>query len=188
MNKLLLPLKDTIGPSYQTNPDDILIAKESLRRIGYFAVPKYGITDAADENLYQSIRDFQKDHGLTVDGLLRPTGPTANSVAQHLVKIPADQDSTKMCSSRRCHIDPRGKFDPNSRYDGFGPPEFSDTPDETDCDNLHYNIDIPTCEAIARRRGKSAAARCYASANARYAACLAGTPLNQLPPLDVWNN
>jgi RHS repeat-associated protein len=54
-----------------------------------------------------------------------------------------------------------------------------------DCDHQYYEIDIPTCRGISRSRGKAAAARCYASAAKRYAACLVGEPL---PPLDVWNN
>lgn len=57
-----------------------------------------------------------------------------------------------------------------------------------ECDRLHYEVDIPTCNAISEKRGKQAAQRCYASANERYAACLRGVPLDRLPPLDVWNN
>ncbi len=188
MYKFGLPMKGPIGPSYDADPDDVLVAKESLRRTGYYRLPDFGLTDAAGNDLFDSIRSFQSDHGLTVDGVMRPSGQTAHSVARHLVKTPADQDPTKMCSSRRCHIDPRGKLNPNSRYEGFGPPEISETPDETDCYNLHYNIDVPTCKALGNRRGKRAAARCYASANARYSACLAGTPIDKLPPLDTWNN
>jgi hypothetical protein len=56
---------------------------------------------------------------------------------------------------------------------------------EKRCDNIYYNIDIPTCRAIARKRGNAAAQRCYASAAERYAACLRG---QQMPPLDTWNN
>lgn len=59
---------------------------------------------------------------------------------------------------------------------------------EADCDHLYFNVDIPVCDSIARRRGKHAAARCYASATQRYAACRSGVPIDQLPPLDVWNN
>lgn len=57
-----------------------------------------------------------------------------------------------------------------------------------DCEHLHYKVDIPTCNAISRKRGKQAAARCYQSASARYSACRAGKPKDQWPPLDTWNN
>ena len=66
--------------------------------------------------------------------------------------------------------------------------EKSDDSDGGDCDHLHFKVDIPVCNAIARKRGKQAAARCYASANERYAACRRGVPKDQLPPLDTWNN
>jgi len=53
------------------------------------------------------------------------------------------------------------------------------------CDNMYYNVDIPTCRGIARVRSKQAGQACYASAADRYAACLAGRPI---PPLNTWNN
>ena len=54
------------------------------------------------------------------------------------------------------------------------------------CDHLYYEVDIPVCRNIKKRRGADAARRCYASAAERYAACLKGQ--HPLPPLDVWNN
>ncbi|MEQ8667058.1 MAG: peptidoglycan-binding domain-containing protein [Rhodospirillales bacterium] len=56
------------------------------------------------------------------------------------------------------------------------------------CDHLHYEVDIPVCEKIGQTRGDAAAQKCYASAYRRYAACIAGTPTQELPPLDTWNN
>ncbi|MCA9600600.1 MAG: RHS repeat-associated core domain-containing protein [Myxococcales bacterium] len=49
----------------------------------------------------------------------------------------------------------------------------------------NYDNDVATCRAISKRRGPAAAARCYSSATARYAACLAG---QSIPPLDTWNH
>lgn len=60
--------------------------------------------------------------------------------------------------------------------------------DREDCDYIYYNVDIPTCNAIEKRRGKRAGARCRATAAERYAACLKGVPKDQWPPLDTWNN
>jgi RHS repeat-associated protein len=64
------------------------------------------------------------------------------------------------------------------------PGSDSDNDGSDDCDRQYYDIDIPTCRAIGRARGKDAAQRCYASAAARYSACLKGEPI---PPLDTWN-
>ena len=63
----------------------------------------------------------------------------------------------------------------------------TDETDEDDdrCDRQYYDIDIPTCRGVSRNRGKTAGARCFASAAERYAACLAGRPM---PPLDTYNN
>ena len=55
------------------------------------------------------------------------------------------------------------------------------------CEEL-LQIDSATCAQVGRRRGKRAAARCWATAQERYAACLKGTPKEFWPPLDVWNN
>lgn len=63
--------------------------------------------------------------------------------------------------------------------------QSSDKKREKNCDNIYYNIDIPTCRGISRSRGKDAGARCYAQAAERYSACLAGRPM---PPLNTWNN
>ena len=56
---------------------------------------------------------------------------------------------------------------------------------ESLCDDLLYNIDTPMCNAVSKKRGKAAGAKCRASASARYSACLRGTPIDQLPPLNV---
>jgi RHS repeat-associated protein len=68
--------------------------------------------------------------------------------------------------------------------------ELTSEEDEEDhnekrCDHLYYKVDTPTCNAIAKRRGATAGARCHASASQRYAACLKG---QRLPPLDTWGN
>lgn len=56
------------------------------------------------------------------------------------------------------------------------------------CESLHYDVDIPTCNNLGKRGDAAAKARCYASAVKRYAACRRGVPMNELPPLDTWNN
>ena len=55
---------------------------------------------------------------------------------------------------------------------------------EKQCDKQYYDVDIPTCRAIAKRRGKEAGQRCYATAAKRYAACLRGEPI---PDLDTYD-
>ena len=65
---------------------------------------------------------------------------------------------------------------------------LSDDELEERCDNLLYNIDTPMCNSVSKKRGKAAGAKCRDSASERYAACLKGTPIDQLPPLNIWNH
>ncbi|MEQ8832705.1 MAG: hypothetical protein RLW87_23065 [Alphaproteobacteria bacterium] len=55
------------------------------------------------------------------------------------------------------------------------------------CEAL-YDIDSATCRRISARRGPQAGQRCWASAGTRLGACLEGKSVDELPPLDVWNN
>ena len=59
-----------------------------------------------------------------------------------------------------------------------------DDDDANECLENYFNVDIPICNAISRRRGRDAAQRCFASAAERLAACNRGRPL---PPLDTLN-
>jgi RHS repeat-associated protein len=81
----------------------------------------------------------------------------ASSMAQQMFPQPATATSGQAC--------------PNSE-------------DKQHCDEL-LQIDTDTCNAITKRRGRSAGESCHSSATQRYAACLRGKPL---PPLNTWNN
>lgn len=80
-----------------------------------------------------------------------------------------------------------GVLIPNSTSvcDTFDKPPQCGGDEEDPCERMYYQVDIPTCRGVARARGPSAGARCYAQAAERYGACLSGRPI---PPLDTWNN
>jgi peptidoglycan hydrolase-like protein with peptidoglycan-binding domain len=129
-------------------------------------VPDYGLTRFPDASLYDGIKSFQRDTGLKVDGIAKPDGPTIQTLGQRVSQLKSSitpSDYQKAASK-------------------------SDAPTPEECDYHFHKVDIPVCNAIKRRRGKQASARCFHSAAVRYAACLHGTPLSQLPPLDTWNN
>lgn len=63
----------------------------------------------------------------------------------------------------------------------------SESPSDAACEEL-LRIDSDTCRQLSKKRGKQAGARCYATAMDRYSACRKGRPLDELPPLDTWNN
>ena len=58
---------------------------------------------------------------------------------------------------------------------------------EKECEELNW-IDTDTCNAVTRRRGAVAGARCHASASQRHAECLRGGVNGVKTPLDTWNN
>ena len=142
------------------------VTKRSLNRLGYYSLPSYGLTPYTDTPMLAAIKRFQRDHRLEPDGIMMPDGPTVRPLSSLL-------EANKP--------PPR----PGSPFSQAG--EDSDSPTPEECDNLFWNLDVPTCKAIAARCGKRAAARCFHSAAARYAACLQGRPVSELPPLDTWD-
>jgi hypothetical protein len=99
-----------------------------------------------------------------VDGLIRPDGETASKITGLLELKTPDIGSIVAVSSK------------------------DDEDYKKQCDHLYWNVDIPVCRAIEARRGKRAATRCFHSATFRYGSCLGGTPMENLPPLDTYNN
>ncbi len=73
-----LRLNQTIGSSYSADPNDVLITKRSLTRLGYYRVPDYGLTPYLDMPMFQGIKRFQQDQGLRVDGSWSPTAPPSD--------------------------------------------------------------------------------------------------------------
>lgn len=158
-----LPLNKPIGVNLETNPVDVVITKRSLSRLGHYKVPKWGLSSEPDTYLFVGIRRFQRQRKLKVDGLMKPEGPTASEIGRILTQNTPHVPSTKI----------------NSK---------SGAPTPEECDHLYFKVDIPTCRAISARRGKRSAAHCFHSAGTRYGLCLSGRPINELPPLNTWNN
>jgi len=69
-------LNSSIGRSYNTDPDDVLKTKKALSGLGYYDEPDYGITPYPDTSLIRGIESFQRDHGLSPDGVMKPDGET----------------------------------------------------------------------------------------------------------------
>jgi hypothetical protein len=161
-----LPLREPVGSNYDADPVDTIITKRSLSRLGYFDDQKHGLTPFPTKELFDAIKSFQTDQGLHVDGVMKPDGPTAQRISS-LQTSPKGPTSNLPAAA--------------SKIAGRSGP----TPEQ--CDHLFYNVDIPVCRAIQGRRGKRAAANCYHSAAARYAACLHGVSIDDLPPLNTWN-
>lgn len=88
-------LNQPIGTNYRADPDDIMNTKRALNQLGYYKVPAHrGIDDWTDDAMFDGIRSFQKANGLKVDAFMRPDGPTAKAINNHVqlaVNESADQ-------------------------------------------------------------------------------------------------
>lgn len=217
----VLGLTDEVGPQGKNKPHDVFSTRQALLWAGYPSRDSVLDSDA----LVNAIMGFQRAAGLQIDGFLRPHGETEKALNKTLAdRVRSLQQQTPPDNGKSG--DSEGKLDQQAfaptaaptivlkiaEFFGIavmaawawwqsmsdaekdrirgqvsgGPPDTQGNREE--CDRLHYEVDIPTCNAISEKRGKQAAQRCYASANERYAACLRGAPLDRLPPLDVWDN
>lgn len=76
MLRALFRPKSIIRRSHSVDPDDTRRTKTTLRRLGYFETPSYGITPYPDEPMFRGIEDFQDDFDLKRDGVMNPDGET----------------------------------------------------------------------------------------------------------------
>lgn len=51
-------LKSPLGPSYDVNPGDVRRAKQALHELGYYRLPKHGLTEYPDDALFKGISLF----------------------------------------------------------------------------------------------------------------------------------
>ncbi len=67
---------NTISPSSNMQPDDVLKTKSALAQTGDYNVPDFCITDIPDMGMIEGLKSFQKNNGLKIDGVMKPNGPT----------------------------------------------------------------------------------------------------------------
>ena len=98
-------LNRTIAGNYDADPRDTLAIKKALFRLGYYDDLGQGVNDWVDGEMYRGIEKFQKDHGLKVDQVVNPGGPTENALNQALAH-PSLRNG--------------GRYDPNQPRDDHG--------------------------------------------------------------------
>ena len=76
-------LNGPIGANYRADPGDIMNTKRALSQLGYYDIAAHR-DDGGDGAMFDAVRRFQQDNGLTVDAFMRPDGPTANAIDQGL--------------------------------------------------------------------------------------------------------
>jgi hypothetical protein len=150
------------------HPDDVTVVKRSLQRLGYYEPWDGELNSLTDSALFRGIQALQRDHGLTADGYMDPDGETASEIGRLLFSKNSTSagNQTQQIAAKPILV-------------GAGPQR---RPSEEECDQI-YERDTAHCNEISKMDGPIAGTLCHASATARYAACLHGTPTFDLPPL-----
>ena len=78
-----MKLNKIMSSGRQVDGGDVLLLKNELGKRGYYNAPDYGITEYPDKLLFDGIRQYQKDNGLKVDGVIRPDGETIASLSKN---------------------------------------------------------------------------------------------------------
>ncbi len=111
-------LNDTIGSSYPADPDGVLRTKKGLNRLGFYAVPKeYGMDPWTDDELFEGLKNFQRDNELAVDGIMKPGGPTHSLLGRRLSGHKDERDLMPKSFAPRSGL---GKGEKNREEDVLG--------------------------------------------------------------------
>ena len=65
-------LKGLVARNVGVEPEDTVLTKRSLNRLGLYEVPDYGLTPWPDGSMFQAIESFQERNRLKVDGVMAP--------------------------------------------------------------------------------------------------------------------
>jgi len=84
-------LKSSVGADYNHDLDDVFKAKRTLKDLGHFETPDYGLTEYPDQPLFDGVKSFQKAHGLKTDGIMKSGGETERAIGKAIA--PADTRS-----------------------------------------------------------------------------------------------
>ncbi|KAF0110826.1 MAG: hypothetical protein FD149_2593 [Rhodospirillaceae bacterium] len=67
-----ITLKQSVSRTSTVDLDDVLSLKNALQNLGYYHAPSEGLHPYPDTALFTGIERLQKDHGLAVDGFMKP--------------------------------------------------------------------------------------------------------------------
>ncbi len=111
-------LNQTIGSSYPADPDDVLRTKKGLNRLGFYSVPKeYGMDPWTDDELFEGLKNFQRENDLVVDGIMKPGGPTQLLLGRRLSGRKDERDLIPKTFAPRSGL---GKGEKNREQDVLG--------------------------------------------------------------------
>ena len=135
--------KEVSESSEDIDADDIINVKNGLKNLGYYKTPEHGMTKFGDSSMFEGMRNFQKDHKLTVDGVMKPQGETENMFHKMMKKQTDIQPQTPSQQSFRNEMEFRRK---NLLNDSFS----------TATDNKNHNHNLDNIKHPIRRLFNSA--------------------------------
>lgn len=155
-------LKKTIAENSPTDPDDVIIRKRFLERLGNYGVPDWGLGDFTDDSLFKGIRRFQEANDLKVDGIMNPGGETEQALISKVSELSSSVSSESGPEEQA--------LNPSSK------------PSRGQCDRMFEKV-LDTCTNYYSLYGAKETAICRSSAWTRYAMCIRGIQMHILPPL-----
>lgn len=109
-------LKRPIGPDSVMDRDDVLNTKRALNALGFLDAPDYGLTPYPDRPMIAAVKGFQRRHGLRVDGVMNPDGPTAEALGRVIADRQSNSHSRGIVEGEWDWL--RGERRPRPRYPG----------------------------------------------------------------------
>lgn len=88
-------LNDFLASNASANEGDVLNVKNRLNALGHYQSPIDEITSMSDNGLFTSIRNFQREKGLTIDGYMRPGGETKTVLNKAIAERPRPDPKTE---------------------------------------------------------------------------------------------
>jgi hypothetical protein len=79
-----LQIYGSVGPGLANDPEDVANVGSALVGLGLSGAQRATETGEWDSELHESVRTFQENKGLQVDGILRPHGPTQFAISQSI--------------------------------------------------------------------------------------------------------
>src|SRR5690606_4119360 len=80
----MFTLKGRVARNTATDLDDSATIKLALTALGYYDNGKTGLAPYGDDQLFSSIKSFQKDNNLEPDGVINADGPTQEKIKEKL--------------------------------------------------------------------------------------------------------
>lgn len=76
----MFKIKKTLARNTNADLEDMANIKFALTSLGYYDDSRTGLSPYADGQLFHSIRSFQNENDLKVDGVIEPEGPTQEKI------------------------------------------------------------------------------------------------------------